>query len=155
MYRTRSGTVLPLNSHRRCWTSPVDTVYGSSPTKVYDELTFDDAFVSVGSVTQPWRVTSVCYLSCPLEVYAMTGWRVAAWVAPSTCRTPYQDAGADRLVRQHPGRWPPWPAVWSPTDRRRDARCLGNAATSCSRSSIAVTCHPMTLQRLLCVDRHR
>jgi aspartate/methionine/tyrosine aminotransferase len=48
--------------------------------EVYDELTFDDAFVSVGSVADPGdRLVSVYSFS---KVYAMTGWRVGYLVAP-------------------------------------------------------------------------
>jgi aspartate/methionine/tyrosine aminotransferase len=48
--------------------------------EVYDELTFDDAFVSVGSVADPGdRLVSVYSFS---KVYAMTGWRVGCLVAP-------------------------------------------------------------------------
>jgi aspartate aminotransferase len=48
--------------------------------EVYDELTFDDAFVSVGSVADPGdRLVSVYSVS---KVYAMTGWRVGYLVAP-------------------------------------------------------------------------
>jgi len=48
--------------------------------EVYDELTFDDTFVSVGSVAEPDdRLVSVYSFS---KVYAMTGWRVGYLVAP-------------------------------------------------------------------------
>src|ERR671910_654774 len=48
--------------------------------EVYDELTFDDAFISVGSVADPGdRMVSVYSFS---KVYAMTGWRVGYLVAP-------------------------------------------------------------------------
>ena len=48
--------------------------------EVYDELSFDDTFVSVGSVADPGdRLVSVYSFS---KVYAMTGWRVGYLVAP-------------------------------------------------------------------------
>ncbi len=48
--------------------------------EVYDELAFDDTFVSVGSVADPEdRLVSVYSFS---KVYAMTGWRVGYLVAP-------------------------------------------------------------------------
>jgi aspartate aminotransferase len=48
--------------------------------EVYDELTFDDTFLSVGSVAEPdERLVSVYSFS---KVYAMTGWRVGYLVAP-------------------------------------------------------------------------
>ena len=48
--------------------------------EVYDELAFDDDFVSVGSVAGPDdRLVSVYSFS---KVYAMTGWRVGYLVAP-------------------------------------------------------------------------
>ena len=48
--------------------------------EVYDELTFDDTFVRVGSVAEPDdRLVSVYSFS---KVYAMTGWRVGYLVAP-------------------------------------------------------------------------
>ena len=48
--------------------------------EVYDELSFDDAFVSVGSVADRGdRLVSVYSFS---KVYAMTGWRVGYLVAP-------------------------------------------------------------------------
>ncbi len=48
--------------------------------EVYDELAFDDTFVSVGSVADPDdRLVSVYSFS---KVYAMTGWRVGYLVAP-------------------------------------------------------------------------
>jgi len=48
--------------------------------EVYDEVVFDDVFVSVGSVADPSdRLVSVYSFS---KVYAMTGWRVGYLVAP-------------------------------------------------------------------------
>src|SRR5919107_2592412 len=48
--------------------------------EVYDEVTFDDVFVSAGSVADPSdRLVSVYSFS---KVYAMTGWRVGYLVAP-------------------------------------------------------------------------
>src|ERR671916_1294172 len=48
--------------------------------EVYDEVVFDDTFVSVGSVADPDdRLVSVYSFS---KVYAMTGWRVGYLVAP-------------------------------------------------------------------------
>jgi aspartate/methionine/tyrosine aminotransferase len=48
--------------------------------EVYDEITFDDVFVSAGSVADPIdRLVSVYSFS---KVYAMTGWRVGYLVAP-------------------------------------------------------------------------
>jgi aspartate aminotransferase len=48
--------------------------------EVYDEIIFDDAFVSAGSVGDPSdRLVSVYSFS---KVYAMTGWRVGYLVAP-------------------------------------------------------------------------
>ena len=53
--------------------------------EVYDELAFDDAFVSVGSVAEPDnRLVSVYSFS---KVYAMTGWRVGYLVAPPDLAT--------------------------------------------------------------------
>src|ERR687893_3154550 len=53
--------------------------------EVYDELTFDDAFVSVGSVADPGdRLVSVFSFS---KVYAMTGWRVGYLIAPPDLAT--------------------------------------------------------------------
>src|SRR3712207_4662541 len=48
--------------------------------EVYDEVVFDDVFVSAGSVADPTdRLVSVYSFS---KVYAMTGWRVGYLVAP-------------------------------------------------------------------------
>ena len=48
--------------------------------EVYDEVVFDGAFVSAGSVAEPGdRLVSVYSFS---KVYAMTGWRVGYLVAP-------------------------------------------------------------------------
>jgi aspartate aminotransferase len=48
--------------------------------EVYDEIVFDDVFVSAGSVADPSdRLVSVYSFS---KVYAMTGWRVGYLVAP-------------------------------------------------------------------------
>jgi aspartate/methionine/tyrosine aminotransferase len=48
--------------------------------EVYDEIVFDDAFVSAGAVADPAdRLVSVYSFS---KVYAMTGWRVGYLVAP-------------------------------------------------------------------------
>jgi aspartate aminotransferase len=48
--------------------------------EVYDEVVFDDIFVSAGSVADPSdRLVSVYSFS---KVYAMTGWRVGYLVAP-------------------------------------------------------------------------
>src|SRR3712207_370894 len=48
--------------------------------EVYDEVVFDDVFVSAGSVADPGdRLVSVYSFS---KVYAMTGWRVGYLVAP-------------------------------------------------------------------------
>jgi aspartate aminotransferase len=48
--------------------------------EVYDEIVFDDAFVSAGAVADPGdRLVSVYSFS---KVYAMTGWRVGYLVAP-------------------------------------------------------------------------
>jgi aspartate aminotransferase len=48
--------------------------------EVYDEVVFDDVFVSTGSVADPGdRLVSVYSFS---KVYAMTGWRVGYLVAP-------------------------------------------------------------------------
>ena len=48
--------------------------------EVYDEVVFDDVFVSTGSLADPSdRLVSVYSFS---EVYAMTGWRVGYLVAP-------------------------------------------------------------------------
>jgi aspartate aminotransferase len=53
--------------------------------EVYDELVFDDNFVSVGSVADPGdRLVSVYSFS---KVYAMTGWRVGYLVAPPDLAT--------------------------------------------------------------------
>jgi aspartate aminotransferase len=53
--------------------------------EVYDELAFDDTFVSVGSVAEPDnRLVSVYSFS---KVYAMTGWRVGYLVAPPDLAT--------------------------------------------------------------------
>ena len=53
--------------------------------EVYDELVFDDTFVSVGSVADPDdRLVSVYSFS---KVYAMTGWRVGYLVAPPDLAT--------------------------------------------------------------------
>ena len=53
--------------------------------EVYDELVFDDTFVSVGSVADPEdRLVSVYSFS---KVYAMTGWRVGYLVAPPDLAT--------------------------------------------------------------------
>ena len=53
--------------------------------EVYDELVFDDTFVSVGSVAAPDdRLVSVYSFS---KVYAMTGWRVGYLVAPPDLAT--------------------------------------------------------------------
>jgi aspartate aminotransferase len=53
--------------------------------EVYDELTFDGAFVSVGSVAEPDdRLVSIYSFS---KVYAMTGWRVGYLVAPPDLAT--------------------------------------------------------------------
>src|SRR3712207_1227195 len=49
--------------------------------EVYDEIVFDDDFVSAGSVADPSdRLVSIYSFS---KVYAMTGWRVGYLVAPS------------------------------------------------------------------------
>ena len=48
--------------------------------EVYDEIVFDDVFVSAGSVADPSdRLVSIYSFS---KVYAMTGWRVGYLVAP-------------------------------------------------------------------------
>jgi aspartate aminotransferase len=48
--------------------------------EVYDEVVFDDAFVSAGAVADPGdRLVSIFSFS---KVYAMTGWRVGYLVAP-------------------------------------------------------------------------
>jgi aspartate aminotransferase len=48
--------------------------------EVYDEVVFDDVFVSAGSVVDPSdRLVSIYSFS---KVYAMTGWRVGYLVAP-------------------------------------------------------------------------
>jgi aspartate/methionine/tyrosine aminotransferase len=48
--------------------------------EVYDEVVFDDVFVSAGSVADPGdRLVSIYSFS---KVYAMTGWRVGYLVAP-------------------------------------------------------------------------
>jgi aspartate aminotransferase len=48
--------------------------------EVYDEVVFDDAFVSAGAMTDPGeRLVSIYSFS---KVYAMTGWRVGYLVAP-------------------------------------------------------------------------
>jgi aspartate aminotransferase len=48
--------------------------------EVYDEVVFDDAFVSAGAVADPGdRLVSIYSFS---KVYAMTGWRVGYLVAP-------------------------------------------------------------------------
>ena len=48
--------------------------------EVYDEVVFDDAFVSAGSLTDPGdQLVSIYSFS---KVYAMTGWRVGYLVAP-------------------------------------------------------------------------
>jgi aspartate aminotransferase len=48
--------------------------------EVYDEVVFDDAFVSAGSVAEKGdRLVSIYSFS---KVYAMTGWRVGYLVAP-------------------------------------------------------------------------
>src|SRR5918998_7320 len=48
--------------------------------EVYDEVVFDDAFVSAGSLADPGdRLVSIYSFS---KVYAMTGWRVGYLVAP-------------------------------------------------------------------------
>jgi len=53
--------------------------------EVYDELVFDDTFVSVGAVADPDdRLVSVYSFS---KVYAMTGWRLGYLVAPSDLAT--------------------------------------------------------------------
>jgi aspartate aminotransferase len=53
--------------------------------EVYDELVYDDNFVSVGAVADPGdRLVSVYSFS---KVYAMTGWRVGYLVAPPDLAT--------------------------------------------------------------------
>jgi aspartate aminotransferase len=53
--------------------------------EVYDEVVFDDVFVSAGSVADPSdRLVSVYSFS---KVYAMTGWRVGYLVAPPDMAT--------------------------------------------------------------------
>jgi len=53
--------------------------------EVYDELTFDGTFTSVGSVAEPDdRLVSIYSFS---KVYAMTGWRVGYLVAPPDLAT--------------------------------------------------------------------
>jgi aspartate aminotransferase len=48
--------------------------------EVYDEVVFDDAFISAGAVADPGdRLVSIYSFS---KVYAMTGWRVGYLVAP-------------------------------------------------------------------------
>ncbi len=48
--------------------------------EVYDEISFDDTFVSAGAVAEPEdRLVSIYSFS---KVYAMTGWRVGYLVAP-------------------------------------------------------------------------
>ena len=48
--------------------------------EVYDEVVFDDAFLSAGSLADPGdRLVSIYSFS---KVYAMTGWRVGYLVAP-------------------------------------------------------------------------
>src|SRR5918998_1359782 len=53
--------------------------------EVYDEVVFDDVFVSAGSVVeQGYRLVSIYSFS---KVYAMTGWRVGYLVAPPDLAT--------------------------------------------------------------------
>ena len=74
------GTVLPLELARTLLNFARRRSLWFIADDVYDELTFDGAFVSVGSVAEPDdRLVSVYSFS---KVYAMTGWRVGYLVAP-------------------------------------------------------------------------
>jgi aspartate aminotransferase len=74
------GTVLPRELARTLLAFARSRGLWIIADEVYDELTFDDAFVSVGSVADPGdRLVSVYSFS---KVYAMTGWRVGYLVAP-------------------------------------------------------------------------
>jgi aspartate aminotransferase len=79
------GTVLP----RKLTQTLLDFARRNSlwfiADEVYDELAFDDTFVSLGSVAEPEdRLVSVYSFS---KVYAMTGWRVGYLVAPPDLAT--------------------------------------------------------------------
>ena len=79
------GTVLPLELARTLLDFARRRGLWFIADEVYDELTFDGAFVSVGSVAEPDdRLVSVYSFS---KVYAMTGWRVGYLVAPPDLAT--------------------------------------------------------------------
>ena len=79
------GTVLPLELARTLLDFARTRGLWFIADEVYDELTFDGAFVSVGSVAEPDdRLVSVYSFS---KVYAMTGWRVGYLVAPPDLAT--------------------------------------------------------------------
>ena len=79
------GTVLPRELARTLLDFARRRSLWFIADEVYDELTFDGAFVSVGSVAEPDdRLVSVYSFS---KVYAMTGWRVGYLVAPPDLAT--------------------------------------------------------------------
>ncbi len=79
------GTVLPLELAKTLMDFARRRSLWFIADEVYDELTFDGAFVSVGSVAEPDdRLVSVYSFS---KVYAMTGWRVGYLVAPPDLAT--------------------------------------------------------------------
>jgi aspartate aminotransferase len=71
VHRELMGEVLTFARRRGLWVIS---------DEVYDEVVFDDTFVSAGSVAEPKdRLVSIYSFS---KVYAMTGWRVGYLVAP-------------------------------------------------------------------------
>jgi aspartate/methionine/tyrosine aminotransferase len=71
VHRELMGEVLAFARRRGLW---------FISDEVYDEVVFDDVFVSAGSVAEPQdRIVSIYSFS---KVYAMTGWRVGYLVAP-------------------------------------------------------------------------
>jgi len=79
------GTVLPRELAQTLLEFSRKHGLWSIADEVYDELVFDDTFVSVGAVADPDdRLVSVYSFS---KVYAMTGWRVGYLVAPPDLAT--------------------------------------------------------------------
>ena len=105
--------------------------------EVYDEIAFDDTFVSVGSVADPEdRLVSVYSFS---KVYAMTGWRVGYLVAPpdlANLLTGMQEPIVSCV--NTPAQMAALAAVTGPQQVVREMRdAYGSVATGCSGSSIS------------------
>jgi aspartate aminotransferase len=74
------GTVVPGELMERLLAFARERDLWFISDEVYDEVVFDDAFVSAGSlVERGYRLVSIYSFS---KVYAMTGWRVGYLVAP-------------------------------------------------------------------------